>query len=90
MSSLSSQTTAWGHAEEYEDISGEVAIAGIGEATYSKASGRTSTEMAAEAVERALEDAGVEPAEVDGLMFSMLDQTFDAKAFREHFGVLCI
>ena len=87
MASASSQTTAWGHAEDYEDISGEVAIAGIGEATYSKASGRTSTEMAAEAVERALEDAGVEPAEVDGLMFSMLDQTFDAKAFREHFGV---
>ena len=77
----------WGWAEEYEDVSGEVAIVGVGESTLTKASGRTSPQIAAEAVERALEDAGVRPEDVDGLMFSPMDASFGADEFRAHFGV---
>lgn len=79
-------TPDWGHAEPYEDVSGALAIVGVGEAAYSKASGRTSREIAAAAVEAALEDAGLEPKDVDGLTLSLLDTDFDADAFRDHFG----
>ena len=78
--------TDWGHAEPYDDVSGEVAIVGIGEAAYTKASGRTSREIAAEAVERAIADAGLEPADVDGITLSRVDTDFDAAAFHAHFG----
>ncbi|MDG2308571.1 MAG: thiolase family protein [Candidatus Binatia bacterium] len=76
----------WGRAEPYENVSGEIGIVGVGEAAYSKASGRTSREIAGDAVARALEDAGLEPGDVDGITLSLLDTDFDADAFREHFG----
>lgn len=76
----------WGFAEPYENVSGEIGIVGIGEASYSKASGRESREIAASAVENALEDAGLEPCDVDGITISMVDTDFDAEAFRQHFG----
>jgi len=78
--------STWGHAEPYENVSGEVAIVGVGEAAYSKASGRTSREIAADAVEHALADAGLEPVHVDGITLSLVDTDFDADAFRDHFG----
>lgn len=78
--------TDWGHAEPYDDVSGEVAIVGIGEAAYTKASGRTSREIAAEAVERAIADAGLEPADVDGITLARVDTDFDAEAFHAYFG----
>ncbi len=78
--------TDWGHAEPYDDVSGEVAIVGVGESTYTKASGRTSREIAAQAVERALADAGLEPADVDGITLARVDTDFDAGAFHAHFG----
>ncbi len=77
----------WGTASELEDVSGEVAIVGVGEADHSKASGRTTTEIAAQAVERALADAGLGPEDVDGLLYSGgLPEQFDAAAFRARFG----
>ena len=77
----------WGHAEDIDDIGGQVAIVGIGEAEHSKASGRTSREIAATAVERAIADAGLEPADIDGLMWSpFAGPQLDAEAFHEHFG----
>jgi acetyl-CoA acetyltransferase len=79
--------TAWGFAHELDDISGQVAICGVGEADHTKASGRTAEEIAGQAVERALADAGVDPNDVDGIMHvPMLDDRFDADAFRKHFG----
>jgi acetyl-CoA acetyltransferase len=44
------------------------AICGIGATEFSKDSGRSELRLAAEAVAAALADAGVEPAEVDGLV----------------------
>lgn len=79
-------TQDWGHASEIEDVAGAVAIAGIGESAYSKASGRTAREIAAEACERAIADAGLEPADIDGLTWSGAVPGFDADAFHEHFG----
>jgi acetyl-CoA acetyltransferase len=79
-------TPDWGHASEYDDIGGAVAIAGIGETAYTKASGRTAREIGAEACERAIADAGLEPADIDGLTWSGAFADFDADAFHEHFG----
>ena len=51
----------WGHAVELDDIRAQVAIVGIGETDYTKASGRTATEIGAEAADRAIADAGLTP-----------------------------
>jgi acetyl-CoA acetyltransferase len=44
-----------------------VAVAGIGQTEFAKASPKTAWELALEAVLAALADAGIEPAEVDGM-----------------------
>ncbi|HZR13064.1 MAG TPA: thiolase family protein [Acidimicrobiia bacterium] len=76
----------WGRAKPLDDIAGDVAIAGIGETAYTKASGRTAKEIGAEAAERAIADAGLDPADVDGLTYSGAFADFDVAAFHEHFG----
>jgi acetyl-CoA acetyltransferase len=77
----------WGFASELEDVSNAVAIVGIGDADYSKASGRTTYEIAAQATERALADAGVTPADIDGIMYVPFSgDQFDDRAFHAHFG----
>ena len=79
---------SWGGASEYENIAGEVAIVGVGEGDHSKASGRTSEDIAVQAIERALEDAGLEPEDIDGIMLSPgVGDQFDAEAYRRRFGV---
>jgi acetyl-CoA acetyltransferase len=77
----------WGKLTPYEDVRGEVAIVGVGETAQTASSSRDPIAMAAEAIAAALEDAGLRPAEVDGLMFrgGMADQ-FTAAAFQEYFG----
>ncbi len=84
--SNTAQPDDWGWATEYEDVSGAVAICGVGESDHSKASGRTTREIVLQAVERAIADAGLEPSEVDGLMYIGLPEQLDAAAFHEHFG----
>jgi acetyl-CoA acetyltransferase len=76
----------WGHASDLADVSGQVAIAGIGESAYTKASGRTAREIGAEAAERAIADAGLEPSDIDGLSWNGAFADFDDAAFHEHFG----
>lgn len=77
----------WGRPEPMDDIAGRVAIVGVGEGDHSKASGRTTTEIAAQAVERALADAGLEPTDVDGLMWHpAFPGQLDDVAFHRHFG----
>jgi acetyl-CoA acetyltransferase len=84
---MSTRGADWGHAASLEPIGGQVAIAGVGEAEHSKASGRSEREIAARAIERAIEDAGLTPDEIDGICFSGgMGDGFDAAAFREHFG----
>lgn len=48
-------------------FSGAAAIVGIGATEFSKNSGRSELQLACEAIVAALADAGIDPAEVDGL-----------------------
>lgn len=80
------EPTDWGSASELDDIRGQVAIVGIGETAYTKASGRTAREIGAEAAERAIADAGLEPSDIDGLTWSGAFPGLDAEAFHDHFG----
>ena len=52
------------------------AIVGVGETEYSRNSGRTTRHMAVEAIRNAMEDAGLGPGDVDGMMsYSAMDST---------------
>ncbi|MGV9709095.1 lipid-transfer protein [Gordonia sp. NPDC003424] len=54
-------------------LSGQAAIAGIGATEFSKDSGRSELRLAAEAVNAAIADAGLTPADVDGLVTFTMD-----------------
>lgn len=55
-----------------DSIGGKAAIVGIGATEFSKDSGRSELQLACEAVKAALDDAGIAPSEVDGMVtFSM-------------------
>ena len=51
----------------------EAAIAGIGQTEFSKSSGRSELTLAAECAKAALDDAGIAPGEVDGMITFTLD-----------------
>ena len=81
------ESPSWGRAGEVDELAGQVAIVGVGESRHTKASGRDSVDIAVEAVEAALDDAGLRPRDVDGLMWSGgLPGQLDEAAFRKHFG----
>ena len=52
----------------HHSFAGTTAISGIGATEFSKDSGRSELRLAAEAVRSALDDAGIAPGEVDGLV----------------------
>ncbi|GGU92414.1 lipid-transfer protein [Streptomyces albospinus] len=54
-------------------LGGRAAIAGIGATEFSKDSGRSELKLAVEAVHAALDDAGLAPADVDGLVTFTMD-----------------
>ncbi|MFI7005674.1 lipid-transfer protein [Streptomyces sp. NPDC050145] len=54
-------------------LGGRAAIAGIGATEFSKDSGRSELKLAVEAVHAALDDAGLSPADVDGLVTFTMD-----------------
>jgi acetyl-CoA acetyltransferase len=51
----------------------QTAIVGIGQTEFSKNSGRSELQLAAESIKAALDDAGLKPADVDGLITFTLD-----------------
>jgi len=55
------------------ELSGKAAIVGIGATDFSKNSGRSELRLAAEAVLAALDDAGLTPADVDGMVTFTMD-----------------
>ena len=63
-------------------FAGTTAIAGIGATEFSKASGRSELRLAVEAVGAALEDAGITPAEVDGLVTFSADTNPEVEVAR--------
>ncbi|TDD88264.1 lipid-transfer protein [Saccharopolyspora karakumensis] len=64
-------------------ISGKTAIAGIGATEFSKDSGRSELQLAAECVRGALADAGIEPSDVDGLVTFTMDTNTEVAVARE-------
>ena len=54
-------------------FSGRAAIAGIGATEFSKESGRSELQLAVEATQAALEDAGLSPSDVDGMVTFTMD-----------------
>ena len=58
------------------------AIVGIGQTEFSKESGRTELQLACEAVKAALDDAGLAPADVDGLVTFTLDSSEEMEVGR--------
>jgi acetyl-CoA acetyltransferase len=58
------------------------AIAGIGQTEFSKASGRSELQLACEASKAALDDAGLQPRDVDGLVTFTLDSNEEAEVAR--------
>ncbi|MEU8826214.1 lipid-transfer protein [Streptomyces sp. NPDC048636] len=54
-------------------LGGAAAVVGIGATAFTKDSGRSELRLAAEAVRAALDDAGLTPAEVDGLVTFTMD-----------------
>ena len=63
-------------------ISNKAAIAGIGATEFSKNSGRSEMRLAVEATLAALEDAGIDPSEVDGLSTYTMDNNPEIELFR--------
>jgi len=63
-------------------LSNEAAIAGIGLTKFSKKSGVSELSLAAQAVSAAIDDAGISPAEVDGLVSYTLDSTDEVEVAR--------
>ncbi len=63
-------------------LSGRAAIAGIGQTEFSKDSGRTELQLACEAVLAAIDDAGLQPDEVDGLVTFTMDTSEEMEVAR--------
>jgi len=64
-------------------LSGRTAVAGIGATEFSKESGRSELQLAAEAVFAALDDAGLSPSDVDGMVTYTQDSNDEIAVARE-------
>lgn len=69
-------------AQTDHPLSGRAAIVGIGATDFSKDSGRSELRLAAEAVTAALADAGLTPADVDGLTTFTMDSNLQIAVAR--------
>jgi acetyl-CoA acetyltransferase len=63
-------------------LGGKAAIAGIGQTEFSKASGRSELQLACESIKAALDDAGLSPRDVDGLVTFTMDSSEEAEVAR--------
>ncbi|MER6974855.1 lipid-transfer protein [Nocardioides sp. NPDC000445] len=64
-------------------LSGKAAIVGIGATEFSKKSGRSELQLSVEATRAALADAGLTPADVDGLTTFTMDTSSEIALARE-------
>ena len=64
-------------------LSGRAAIAGIGATEFSKESGRSELQLSVEAVQHALADCGLTPADVDGMTTFTMDSSSEIAVARE-------
>lgn len=63
-------------------LGGKAAIAGIGQTEFSKESGRTELQLACEAVKAAIDDAGLAPSDVDGMVTFSVDSNEEIEVAR--------
>ena len=63
-------------------LSDKAAIVGIGATEFSKDSGRSEMQLAVECITSALEDAGIQPEEVDGFSTFTMDTNPEADIHR--------
>jgi acetyl-CoA acetyltransferase len=63
-------------------LSGKAAIAGIGATEFSKDSGRSEMQLACEATVAALDDAGLSPSDVDGMVTFTMDSNNEIEVAR--------
>jgi acetyl-CoA acetyltransferase len=61
---------------------GQAAIAGIGQTEFSRRAGRSELQLACESITAALADAGLEPADVDGLVSYTVDPVEETELVR--------
>jgi acetyl-CoA acetyltransferase len=71
-----------GSNQQARQLSGVASIAGIGATEFSKASGRSELQLACEAVLNALEDCGLAPADVDGMVSFTMDTNPETEVAR--------
>ena len=64
----------------------EAAIVGIGQTEFSKNSGRSELSLACEAVSAAIEDAGLQPGDIDGMTTFTMDSSDLGRAHRIRLG----
>jgi len=62
--------------------SNQASIVGIGQTEFSKASGRSEQQLAMEAILAACQDAGINPADIDGMTTFDLDNTDEVDVMR--------
>ena len=63
-------------------MNGKTIVAGIGQTEFSKNSGRSELQLAAEASRAAILDAGLLPSEIDGLVTFTIDSTDELALMR--------
>ena len=60
------------------ELRGRAAVVGVGETDYSRNSGRSELMLSLQAIQAALDDAGLKPSDVDGLMKWSVDTSLEA------------
>jgi acetyl-CoA acetyltransferase len=63
-------------------LGGKAAIAGIGQTEFSKESGRSELQLACEAVKAAIDDAGLRPGDIDGMVTFTMDANEEIEVAR--------
>ncbi len=63
-------------------LGGKAAIAGIGQTEFSKESGRSELQLACEAVKAAIDDAGLQPSDIDGMVTFTMDSNEEIEVAR--------
>ena len=79
---IANATLAVGECLMPGELSGKAAIVGIGATDFSKNSGRSELRLASEAVLDALDDAGLTPADVDGMVTFTMDSNTEVAIAR--------
>jgi acetyl-CoA acetyltransferase len=63
-------------------VNGDTIVAGIGQTEFSKSSGRSELQLAAEATRAAILDAGLTPADIDGMVTFTIDTSGELDLMR--------